>query len=83
MSVSSFHTHFKKITSHTPLQYIKKIRLSKGKDLIAKHSYKVVDAAYEMGYDSASQFSRDFKNYFGYPPKDVKPSFEEDSSFIS
>ena len=80
MSVSSFHTHFKKVTSHTPLQYIKKIRLNKAKDLIAKHHYQVVDAAYEMGYDSASQFSRDFKTYFGYPPKDVKPSFEEDSS---
>jgi transcriptional regulator GlxA family with amidase domain len=80
MSVSSFHTHFKKITSHTPLQYIKKIRLNKAKDLIVKHKYQVVDAAYEMGYDSASQFSRDFKTYFGYPPKDVKPSFEENSS---
>jgi len=79
MSVSSFHTHFKKVTSHTPLQYIKKIRLNKAKDLIAKHKYQVVDAAYEMGYDSASQFSRDFKTYFGYPPKDVKPSFEEDN----
>jgi len=80
MSVSSFHTHFKKITSHTPLQYIKKIRLNKAKDLIAKYKYQVVDAAYEMGYDSASQFSRDFKTYFGYPPKDVKPSFEEDKN---
>lgn len=80
MSVSSFHNHFKKITSHTPLQYIKKIRLNKAKDLISKRGYQVVDAAYEMGYDSASQFSRDFKTYFGYPPKDAKPSFEKDSS---
>ena len=83
MSVSSFHTHFKKITSHTPLQYIKKIRLNKAKDLIAKQNYQVVDAAYELGYDSASLFSRDFKNYFGFPPKEVKSSFEEESSFIS
>jgi AraC-like DNA-binding protein len=75
MSVSSFHTHFKKVTSHTPLQYIKKIRLNKGKDLIAKQHYQVVDAAYEMGYDSASAFSRDFKSYFGYPPKEAKASF--------
>ena len=75
MSVSSFHTHFKQITSHTPLQYIKKIKLTKAKDLIAKHNYQVVDAAYELGYDNPSQFSRDFKKYFGYPPKDVKPSF--------
>jgi transcriptional regulator GlxA family with amidase domain len=80
MSVSSFHTHFKKVTSHTPLQYIKKIRLNKARDLISMHNYQVVDTAYEMGYDSASQFSRDFKTYFGYPPKDAKASFEKDGS---
>lgn len=82
MSVSSFHTHFKKVTSHTPLQYIKKIRLNKARDLISMHNYQVVDAAYEMGYDSASQFSRDFKTYFGYPPKDAKASFEKQSQFL-
>lgn len=53
---------------------------NEAKDLIAKHHYQVVDAAYEMGYDSASQFSKDFKIYFGYPPKDVKPSFGEENS---
>lgn len=83
MSVSSFHTHFKKITSHTPLQYIKKIKLNKAKSLISKQNYQVIDAAYELGYDSASKFSRDFKNYFGYPPKEVKPSLEKDYSSIS
>jgi AraC-like DNA-binding protein len=72
MSVSSFHTHFKNITSHTPLQYIKKIRLNKGKDLIEIHNYQVIDAAHKLGYDGSSQFSRDFKSYFGYPPKDLK-----------
>lgn len=76
MSVSSFHTHFKEVTSHTPLQYIKKIKLNKAKDLISRHHYQVTQAAYELGYDSPSQFSRDFKNYFGYPPKEEKPSFE-------
>ncbi len=78
MSVSSFHTHFKRITSHTPLQYIKKIKLNRAKDLLSKHHYQVNAVADELGYDSASQFSRDFKSYFGYPPKEAKPSFEKD-----
>jgi len=82
MSVSSFHTHFKKITSHTPLQYIKKIRLNKAKDFIAKHHYQVNDTAYAVGYESISQFSKDFKSYFGYPPKEAKPSYEEYDLFV-
>lgn len=74
MSVSSFHTHFKNITSHTPLQYIKKIRLSKAKDLLVKNDLKVVDVADRLGYDNPAHFSRDFKNYFGYSPKEAKAS---------
>jgi AraC-like DNA-binding protein len=72
MSIASFHAHFKKITSHTPLQYIKKIRLTKAKDLLIKHKYQVVKVADELGYFNPSHFSRDFKNYFGYSPKDAK-----------
>lgn len=74
MSVSSFHNHFKIITSHTPLQYIKKIRLTKAKDLLIKYDYKAVDVANELGYDNPSHFSRDFKSYFGYSPKEAKAS---------
>lgn len=72
MSVSSFHTHFKKITSYSPLQYIKKIRLNRAKDLIEQKSLQVNNTAYEVGYESISQFSRDFKSYYGYPPKEAK-----------
>lgn len=72
MSLSSYHRHFKQITSYTPLQYIKKIRLNKAKDLIANKCFQVNDTAYEVGYISVSQFSRDFKSHFGYPPKDAK-----------
>jgi len=72
MSLSSYHRHFKKITSYTPLQYIKKIRLNKARELIEKSSFQVNDTAYEVGYISVSQFSRDFKSYFGYPPKEAK-----------
>jgi len=77
MSVSSFHTHFKKTTSYTPLQYIKNLRLNKAKDFLAKQNYQVNDTAYAVGYESISQFSKDFKIYFGYPPKEAKASFIE------
>ena len=77
MSVSSFHTHFKKITSHSPLQYIKHIRLNKAKDFLALQNYQVNDTAYAVGYESISQFSKDFKLYFSYPPKEAKASFVE------
>jgi len=72
MSVSSFHSHFKQITSYSPLQYIKKIRLNKAKDLIEKDKFQVNNTAYAVGYESISQFSRDFKSYYGYPPKEAK-----------
>ena len=76
MSVSSFHTHFKKVTTLSPLQYIKKIRLNKAKDLLTRDNLQVNETAYATGYESSSQFSKDFKSYYGYPPKEAKASFE-------
>jgi AraC-like DNA-binding protein len=76
MSVSSFHTHFKKVTSLSPLQYIKKIRLHKAMDLLTRRDMQVNETAYATGYESSSQFSKDFKSYYGYPPKEAKASFE-------
>ena len=76
MSVSSFHTHFKNVTSLSPLQYIKKLRLNKAKDLLTRNNLQVNEAAYATGYESSSQFSKDFKSYYGYPPKEVKFAFE-------
>ncbi len=72
MSVASFHSHFKRITLLTPLQYIKKIRLTRARDLLIKYNYQVVQVSNELGYDNQSHFSRDFKNYFGYSPKEAK-----------
>lgn len=73
MSVSSFHTHFKEVTSHTPLQYIKKIKLNKAKDLISKHQYQVAQAADELGYDSPSQFQEISKTILGTLQKRKSP----------
>lgn len=72
MSTSAFHRAFKDVTSDSPLQYLKKIRLTKARDLILQHRMKAYLAADEVGYESASQFSREFKRYFGYSPSEVK-----------
>jgi len=74
MSPSSFHTHFKKVTSLTPLQYIKKIRLNKAMDLLSKENMQVKETAHAIGYESSFHFSKDFKRYYGIPPKEVKPN---------
>lgn len=68
MSSSAFHRAFKEVTSDSPLQYLKKIRLSKARDFILQDGMKAYVAAARVGYESASQFSREFKRYFGQSP---------------
>ncbi|MDX5593446.1 AraC family transcriptional regulator [Pseudovibrio sp. SPO723] len=68
MSVSSFHRAFKRTVSDAPLQYIKKVRLTKAKSLIVRHGESAGQAGLKVGYDSAAQFSREFKRYFGVSP---------------
>ena len=72
MSVNNFHKLFKKAMNDTPIQYIKKIRLEKAKQLILYNNMKVVEASNAVGYDNVSQFSREFKRSFGYPPSEIK-----------
>ncbi len=71
MSVSAFHKAFKEVTSESPLQYLKKIRLSMARDLIIQKQMKAYLAADEVGYESPSQFSREFKRYYGHSPAEV------------
>ncbi|MCP5144942.1 MAG: AraC family transcriptional regulator [Gammaproteobacteria bacterium] len=68
MSVSAFHRAFKMVTGDSPLQYLKKIRLLKARGLLVFDGARVDEAAYKVGYASASQFSREFKSYFQVPP---------------
>ena len=73
MSLSGFHSHFKKITSLSPLQYQKSLRLMEARRLIAQEGRGITEAAYQVGYESPSQFSREYKRYFGHAPKgDIK-----------
>jgi AraC-like DNA-binding protein len=68
MSASSFHQHFKQTTSTTPLQYQKELRLLEARRLLGMGGASVTSVAFEVGYESASQFSREYARTFGVPP---------------
>jgi len=72
MSISSFHRAFKQVTGDSPLQYLEKLRLLKAKGLLVLEGARVDEAAYDVGYVSASQFSREFKRYFNVPPSEAR-----------
>lgn len=69
MSQSSFHQHFKALTSMTPLQFQKQLRLLEARRLMVADAASVAEAAYHVGYESASQFSREYSRVFGVAPK--------------
>jgi AraC-like DNA-binding protein len=68
MSVAAFHHYFKLVTASSPLQYLKRIRLDQARLLMAHDGYNASTAARAVGYESASQFSREFKRLFGATP---------------
>lgn len=68
MSVSAFHHAFKSVTATSPLQYLKAVRLHKARLLMMHDGLGAAIAADKVGYESASQFSREFKRFFGYSP---------------
>jgi len=68
MSTSSLHHKFREVTSMSPLQYLKKIRLHKARAIMLEQGLQASEAGYEVGYANPSQFSREFKRMFGLPP---------------
>ncbi|HTR10070.1 MAG TPA: AraC family transcriptional regulator [Paraburkholderia sp.] len=70
MSLAVFHAHFKAVTSTSPMQYVKTTRLHHARLLITHDGLNVSAAATRVGYESASQFSREFKRLFGMSPAD-------------
>lgn len=73
MSVSSFHQHFKTATSMSPLQFQKLLRLQEARRLLLTEDMDASSAAVRVGYDDASQFTREYKRLFGDPPmRDVQ-----------
>lgn len=70
MSTSTFHRNFKQITASSPIQYIKKLRLGRARELLQDKGLKVKQAAAQVGYESPTQFSREFSRYYGVSPSE-------------
>jgi AraC-like DNA-binding protein len=73
MSVSSFHRHFKEVTAMSPIQFQKQLRLQEARRILLAESADAADVAFRVGYESSSQFSREYSRMFGAPPRaDIK-----------
>ena len=73
MSVSSFHHQFKAVTSVSPLQFQKQLRLQEARRLMLGEDLDATSTALRVGYNDSSHFSREYKRLFGYPPmRDVE-----------
>ncbi|WP_148930965.1 AraC family transcriptional regulator [Paenibacillus methanolicus] len=68
LSASAFHKHFKRVTAMSPLQYQKTVRLQEARRLMLTESLPASDAAFQVGYESPSQFSREYARMYGRPP---------------
>jgi AraC-like DNA-binding protein len=68
MSASAFYRNFQAVTAMSPIQFQKQIRLQEARLLLATHPNDVTGIAYRVGYDSPSQFSREYRRQFGAPP---------------
>ncbi|MGO1072605.1 AraC family transcriptional regulator N-terminal domain-containing protein [Lysobacter sp. CA199] len=87
MSSSALHAHFKSVTRMSPLQYQKQLRLQQARGLMLGQSMDAASAGHAVGYDSPSQFSREYSRLFGAPPlrdvarlREMPPSFHGDSA---
>lgn len=77
MSPSSFHQHFKAVTAMSPLQYAKRLRLTEARHILLSEKADAASVAYRVGYESASQFSREYARMFGAPPiRDIESLLE-------
>jgi AraC-like DNA-binding protein len=73
MGVSTLHHHFRALTAMSPLQYQKQVRLQAARERMLMDGLDAASAAFEVGYESASQFSREYSRFFGQPPmRDIR-----------
>ncbi|GGA49620.1 MULTISPECIES: AraC family transcriptional regulator [Bacillaceae] len=77
MSASSFYQHFKEITGMSPIQYQKQLRLQEARRMLLTERLEAAEAAFQVGYESPSHFSREYSRMFGLPPmKDIQHLWE-------
>src|SRR5438876_3124657 len=73
MGVSTLHHHFRMLTSMSPLQYQKHLRLQSARSLMLNNGLDAASAAFEVGYESPTQFNREYSRFFGQPPmRDIR-----------
>ncbi len=84
MGESTLHHHFRALTAMTPLQYQKHLRLNEARRLMLNERLDAEKAAHRVGYESATQFNREYRRMFGIPPKrDVKTMLSSLASAIA
>lgn len=83
MAVSTFHKHFKEMTTLSPLQYQKQLRMEEAQRLMLKEGYDVTRAALSVGYESQTQFSREYKKFFGESPQKDISRLRKSTCFVS
>jgi len=74
MSIPTFHQHFKAMTATSPLQYMKSLRLTQARQML-QGGGRVKAVAHDVGYESESQFSREYRRFFGVPPSEEGGSY--------
>jgi len=73
MGMSTLHHHFRALTAMSPLQYQKQLRLVAARERMLVEGLDAASAAFEVGYESPSQFNREYSRFFGQPPmRDIK-----------
>ena len=84
MSVSAFHKHFKEVAAMSPIQFQKQLKLQEARRLLLSETLDAATVAYRVGYESPSQFSREYSRLFGLPPReDIKRLKEKQEQRIN
>lgn len=73
MNISTFHRHFRELTAMSPLQFQKRLRLHEARRIMFTEHLDATSVAFQVGYESSTQFNREYSRLFGAPPlRDIK-----------